>query len=349
MSNTETAPFIFILGIQRSGTTWAANIFDASPDTLLFMEPFAPSFGLFPGFPETSFFLNSAPPEITRQLREDMHRQLYRRKFLFSSRSLRDPRYFRVERGVARMLESFSNYIPQTISHRGSQFGLLNLNRMERSYPIYPKFGTPQHRVVKELRFAGKIPLLLDAFPSARYLVVVRNPHATVHSMLNWFAQDRLSELRSELNSFIEKLEVQSIGSEYKKLIAAIGRDDLARRAALYWRVSYETMVRKLDGNTAFRLLPYEALASQPTSIATDLFEWAGIPWAPSVTEYITYSSGENPKEPGAINTVRRSASYYLSWRDKICKEVIQAVDEMVTDSFLMENFRPFYEPDIAR
>lgn len=274
MSAPAPSSLLFVLGIQRSGTTWVANIFDASPDTLLFMEPFAPACGLFPDFPETGYFLNSAPPAITRLLRETMYRRLYRRKFLFLHRSLRSPSYFRFERGIARMAERFSKFAPWQLQRRVLQFSQLNLNR---------------------------------------------------------------------LDTFAEKLEAQAAGAEYKGLIAAAGHD-IARRAALYWRVSYETMVRQLQGSVEFRLLAYEALASRPADVAGDYFEWAGIAWAPTVSSYLEYSSGADTENPAATNTVRHSRTYYSSWREKITGEVYQAVDEMVRDSFLLENFRPFYQ-----
>lgn len=165
MSAPAPSSLLFVLGIQRSGTTWIGNIFDASPDTLLFMEPFAPACGRFPDFPETGYFLNTAPPTITRLLTETMYRRLYRRKFLFSHRSLQSPRYFRFERGIARMAERISKFAPRQLQRRILQFSQLNLNRLDPGYPIYRKPDTLRHCVIKELRFAGKIPLPQAAFP----------------------------------------------------------------------------------------------------------------------------------------------------------------------------------------
>ena len=129
-----------------------------------------------------------------------------------------------------------------------------------------------------------------------------------------------------------------------KGLIAAASQGGIAHRAALYWRVSYETMIRKLEGHPAFRLLPYEALARQPADTVKDLFEWARIPLSSTVESYLNYSSGSDTEKPSATNTVRQSRTYYSSWQEKITPEVRQAVDEMVDGSFLLEYLQPFYQ-----
>jgi hypothetical protein len=334
---------LFVLGLQRSGTTWIANILDLSPDTLLFMEPFAPAYGLFPEIPDQGFFLASAPPETTRVLRDEAAERLLRKKRLLSARSLTDPRRFRLERAAARLVSRLGRYVPSRIERRAAQFTLLNLNRFETSYPLYPKHRDPRHWVIKELRFAGKVPLLQAAFPQARYLVVLRSPHATVHSMLQWFSRGGLGEVKRELDAFVEKLECQQIGGQYAAQIARARAGGTAHRAALYWRVCYEQMVSTLEDGPSVRLLPYEALASQSVSETRDLLEWAGIPWAESVARYLDYSTGSETENPAAINTVRRSGTYYRSWEAKIAPEVRQAVDEIVQGSPLLDHFRPFY------
>ena len=345
MSTPPALPesLVFILGCQRSGTTWLANIFDASPDALLFMEPFSPPYGIFPEFPHPSTFLEVSTPELQRLLRVEMPVRLMRHKTLLFPRAVARPRWFRLERWVA---QKGRRFIPPPLRKRLDKFTLLNLNRFDDSFPLYPKSDHPNTWVIKELRFAGKILLLLEALPEVRLVVIIRHPCATVHSILNWFERGRLGELREQLDTYIERLEAQPVGAGYRDEIAMCRRGSLAHTVALYWRVSYETMVRQIERAPNAELLIYERLASQPRETVVALFGRLGIPWSNSIEEYISYSTSAHVEAPGPITTRRESASYYRSWVDKIPDDVRRAVLDVTRDSGLMSYFDPYYNKE---
>ena len=94
---------IFVLGCQRSGTTWLANILDSSPDILLFMEPFSIPFNIFPEFPEPSFFLDHSSPHLDHFLQTEFPTRLMQYKTLISKKSLYDPARFQMERRLLRI------------------------------------------------------------------------------------------------------------------------------------------------------------------------------------------------------------------------------------------------------
>jgi hypothetical protein len=309
------------------------------------MEPFAPAYGLFPEVPDQAFFLQSAPPAVVEVLQAQALNRLRNAKRLLSTQSITDPRLFRFERAVARLGNRVGRWLPTRVERRIAHFTLLNLNRFEDSYPIFPKTKTPSHWVIKELRFAGKVPLLRDAFPDARFLVVLRSPHATVHSMLRWFSRGGLGEVRRELNSFVEKLECQRIASAYAPQIEVARAVDLAHRAALYWRVCYEQMEHTLQRVEApYRILPYEAIARHPNAEAKALLDWAGIPWHSYTASYLDYSTAHDVHCPTATNTIRRSDTYSTAWIAEISDDVRQAVDEIVLDSPLLRHLRQYYQ-----
>ena len=96
---------VFILGCQRSGTTWLANIFDASPDTLLFMEPFAPGYKIFPEFPAASIFLDNSSSELNHLLKVDMQARIYQNKSLLFGKSKMNPNLFHIELRLSKLFE----------------------------------------------------------------------------------------------------------------------------------------------------------------------------------------------------------------------------------------------------
>lgn len=337
----------FVLGIPRSGTTWLANLLDASPDVRLFMEPFSTVSGYrFPELPSTSLFLESSPPELTRFLKGPFWERLHRGKYLFSEKSLTSTRWFRLERMIARLFWTRSGRVPYGWRNRINDFQLLNLNRFDSSYPLYDKSPDTQRvfPVIKELRLAGKIACLQQAFPDSRYVVIMRHPCATVHSILNWFARGRLYELRNELVYWLEAIQSQQVGNQYTEQIAWAQKQSLAAHVALYWRVSYETLYTRLSDSNQSLIIPYEQLASAPRATLQTISEFLGLPWSANFDDYLGRSTGKNDRSGSPTATIRDSARYYRRWVDEIPLNVRDLTLRITESSPLMPLFESFYE-----
>ena len=214
---------------------------------------------------------------------------------------------------------------------------------MDVSFPILTKNEQPPIWAIKELRLAGKIPVLLSAFPQAKFLVIIRHPAATVHSILTWFQRGQLGELHRELETYLEKIEVQSVAAPYKHLIARCRQGNLAHKVALYWRISYENMFSQLSQQPNTYFLVYEQLALQPKMTAEQMLGKLELPWSEYLEQYISFSTQKTLGLETAITTVRNSATYYRSWLDDVLAETQQSVWEIVEDSFLISQFEPFY------
>ena len=334
---------IFVLGCERSGTTWLANIMDSSPETLLFMEPFSIPYRIFSEFPERSYFLENSSPYLDHFLRTKFPARLTKYKKLFSEHAIYEPNCFRREKWLSQLGYKQKRFLPEQLKKRLMGFQLLNLNRMDDDFPIYQKNRRPAIWAIKELRLAGKIPVLLSAFPHARFLVIIRHPVATVNSILTWFGRGRLTELRRELEVYLEKIEVQSVSKPYKRLLDLCRNGTLAHKTALYWRISYETLFKRLVRHPNAHFLVYEQLASQPKSTVEEVFAKFNIPWSTSVTDYLSYSSRSNPVKPTALNTVRESRTYFQAWCSHVSDDLRQSVDEITFDSTLTSHFEPYY------
>lgn len=331
---------VFILGTERSGSTWLANIFDAAPSTVLFMEPFCVPVGMFADFPEPSFFIDGTSSTLTGFLRSEMPRRLLRNKTFLLENSFSTPRVFAVDRAFA---EAAKLSRIRKAQKKARKFQHLNLNRFDPRARSYPKNDPIEQVVIKELRLAGKIPLLKRAFPTARFVLIVRHPGATVNSILRWFRKGRLAELQNSMVTYLDKIAAQLIGLEYGQEIVACRRGSLAHTVALYWRVSYETMYNKLAGHDGLFVIAYEELASNPVETTKHLFAGLHIPWSPTVEDYVLYSSGDTPPNLGAVTTVRRSRTYYREWESEISDTTSKAVSEIAGESFLIPMFETYY------
>jgi hypothetical protein len=346
---------VLILGIQRSGSTWLANIFDHREDTLLFMEPFAPYAQIFPEAPPTSVYLTGVAPHAVDLFGGPLIDRLGRIKTLFTHRAATDPGWFRWERRTAHWLHRLKRLLPGRVAsalrRHLERHQHVNLNRFDPTYPLSRKHRAPRVWAIKELRLAGWTPVLREALPGTPMIVIVRHPMANVHSILSWFERGRLGELRADLDGFLDRLSAQSAGEPYRALIDRCRTGSLAHRAALYWRVHNEWLVRGLEGFPGFQLVVHEELASAPLATVRRIFEGAGLPASPGAEAYVAFSSESgNPIAPTSpTDTNRNSVEDYRAWQTKIAPEVEDAVAAVVADSFLLPLFEPYYRDDARR
>jgi hypothetical protein len=339
------ADLLFVLGTQRSGTTWLANIFDSHPDCLHFYEPFAPAYGIFPYFPGEFIYLEPPATRIATRLRHDLPRLVERRSRLF------DPvhasqRQFRAEAWLMGRIEAWGRRAHIGAPAFAAQFNLLHLNRIgQQPVAYFPKSDHVRLTAIKEVRLYFKLPFLAATFAEARFVHVVRHPAAVVNSMTNFLARGRLVEIREQIRHFADTVVAQPRFEHYRPLFDRIRGGTQAEKLAAYWRVANETLAADMAalGPRAFPLV-YERLATDPVARVGELFRWCGLPDSPSTDGYVRDSSTSRSERKTVLDTNRVSATYYRDWVGKTPPEVLNAVETVCADSPLMAEFAPYYD-----
>ena len=338
------ADLLFVLGTQRSGTTWLANIFDSHPDCLHFYEPFAPAYGIFPYFPSEFIYVEPPAPGLAARVRHDLPRLVEKRSRLF------DPvhasrRQFETEAWLMGQIETWGRRSRLGAPAFASQFNLLHLNRIGQ-HPVayFEKSDHIRLTAIKEVRLYFKLPFLAYTFPDARFVHVIRHPAAVVQSMMNFLQRGRLVEIRDQIEHFTTTVGAQDRFAAYRPLLARVERGSLPEKLAAYWRVANETLASDVAAAGA-RALPlvYERLASDPIERVSDLFRWCGLPESAATDAYVRGSSTSRSERKTVLDTNRVSATYYRDWVGKTPAEVLNAVESVCGDSPLMKEFAPFY------
>lgn len=336
---------LFVLGTQRSGTTWIANILDSHPDCLHFYEPFAPTHAIFPYFPDEFVYLDPPATPIAGRLRHDLPRLVERRSRLF------DPvhasrRQFEFEAWLMGSVETWSRRVRLRPPAFAAQFNLLHLNRIGQ-HPVayFPKSDHIRLTAIKEVRLYFKLPFLAATFPEARFIHVVRHPAAVVNSMVNFLKRGRLVEIRDHIDDFAATVAAQPRFEAYRPLLERIRRGTLEEKLAAYWRVANETLSSDAQGLGA-RTYPlvYEDLASDPLSRVSAMFRWCGLSMSPATEAYVRESSTSKSDRKTVLDTNRVSATYYRDWVGKAPAGVLDAVDGVCAESPLMRAFAPYYD-----
>ena len=336
-------PLVFLLGTQRSGTTWLANIFDSHPECLHYYEPFAPAYKLFPYFPGE--FQHVAPPAsaLAGRLRIDLPRlQSHRSKLFDPIHATRGQ--FEMEARLMGKLETAYRRFHLTPLRFAAQFNLLHLNRLGQRPVAYFEKGEIRVTAIKEVRLYFKAALFADAFPEAKFVHVVRHPAAVVSSMDHHLKRGRLIEIKANIGRFVAEVRAQGALSRYEPVLARVRDGHLFDALAAYWRVANEELERELAVEPSRSLsLVYEDLATDPLARTASMFAWCGLSMAQSTDAYVRASSTSRTDRRTVLDTNRVSATYYRDWVAKVSPEVLASVERVCGDSPLMARFAPFY------
>jgi hypothetical protein len=334
---------VFLLGTQRSGTTWLSNIFDSHPGCLHYYEPFAPAYRIFPYFPGEFRYLLPPERELAIRLRADLPRLIEYRSRLF------DPVYatrrqFECEAWLMGKLETLGRRTSSGALRFAAQFNLLHLNRIGQQPVAWFEKTDVRLVAIKEVRLYFKAAFLASALPDASFVHVVRHPAAVVLSMDNFLRRGRLVEIREHIGRMVETMREQEALARYGPVLDRVREGNLHDRLAAYWRIANEDLAAQLAVLPARSYpLVYEDLATDPLARTADMFAWCGLEMTPQTEAYIRGSSTSRSGRDTALDTNRVSATYYRDWVERVTPPVRDSVERLCGDSALMARFEPFY------
>lgn len=308
-SRSDKPEVAFLLGCERCGSTWLANVIDAHPDAELYMEPFADYAGLFPGIPERFVHVSSGREDLSQTVRRH-YRTLPDSKYPLLYRRGRPLRLKDMDDKLVRLFEWSSRLLHRRTPLSVLRYRLLQLHTQETPLDCQArKARRSKLLVTKELRLNFKVRLLCDAFPGARFLVLLRDPVAQLASVLRLMTQDRLGELRRALGSFDRLLAAQD---QLRPLADALpsrttGETTSPCALARWWYASYTVLLRDLEeAGAPHQVLYHDKLARTPAESTVILFAFLGLKLEPSVERYLQWSTSGTSPENSFVGTQRR-------------------------------------------
>jgi hypothetical protein len=330
---------VFLLGTERSGSTWVTNIFDAHPGVEVLMEPFADYAGLFPGFPGRNVCVPGPDATLSRILREGYARLpsckyplLYRPGRPAALMAIDQAAAFMTARLAARTRRSRPAWI---VRHE-----LLNLHQSAVGVAHRPrKESKPRVQVTKELRLNLKAPLLEYAFPGSAFVVTLRHPGAQIASVRRLMQTGRLAELRRSLDGFVDAVLTQERLRPYRSLVnRARGMDE---NLAAWWVIHNDVLLSDLDALGArVMLVEHARLAQEPVAVTAEMLAHAGLTMTPEVEAYLRHSTtGHGSSSP--LDTQRHSAEHARRTVADVSPEIRGALERVAQWAVAIELSSP--------
>jgi hypothetical protein len=337
------AATVFILGCERSGSTWLGNILDAHAGVEFWMEPFAPYAKIFPGFPDRNIHV-ARPEEGDCAIIRARWPRLTRYKYPLLRRHDRALSLRAVDQLLGGAIVAASNRLRIPTPAVINRYQLLNLNRSE--IPIRSqtrKAGAVELVAVKELRLNFKAAVLREVFPASRCLVTIRHPGAQLLSILERFATGSLRELFASLEGFFTAAAHQArFASFHEELRLLPASSSMADRLILWWLINYNTLLEDLDARgLPWKLVPHEGLCADPRGVVQEVFAFADLRVDDGVRRYLEFSTTGAQRSASPLDTVRRSREYSKSRIDQASPEIMESVQRTLRSCVAGDTLHP--------
>lgn len=318
---------LFILGSERSGSTWLANIFDAHPDVEFIMEPFADYAAIFPDVAGRNIYMKEGDKKSIECVQEG-YKGLTGLKYPLFYRRGRSLNWKYLDKIVITGYLFLKKMARKKPSPRYNRYQLLNLNNKEiRIKEQIRKRCEQVLDVIKELRLNFKIGLVSAAFPGSKYLVCIRHPGAQISSVIKLFARESLGELHRALDSFIENIKDNNRFTCYRPMIAKYdAKNNIHELLCLWWFINYDVLFNDLrKSGCEFYTVFHENISENPVAEVKRILDFSGIEMSGHVLAYLERSTRAKAGKNVNLDTNRDSAIH--------SRETIGSVDTNLEDT----------------
>lgn len=303
---------IFILGIERSATTWLSNLFEAHPKTMVYVEPLSRLTGQFENWPDR--FSKISDKENMAEYFLDEFENIRNHKTWLLTKFFSVPLAWKFDLW-------FSNFLVRKnlAVTAARDFSEINFHRKNQLY--VKKSDFIEHEIVKELRLNFNADIIKYIDGDARVLVIVRNVFANIDSIIQNMKKGNLQELKESLLRHYGEINLEVV---YK-----------------YWRDSYNSLLNTLDkSEMAYMVVNHTDLLKNPKEEVKQLADFAGLEDYSSLVEFV---SSSNTKGEGIHNTNRNHRALLKRNREAE-RNILPHIQELIEKDSLHPKLRDAFK-----
>jgi hypothetical protein len=306
---------ILVLGMPRSGTTWIGKLFDSHPDTLYRHEPDSVSRLSLPLYPA-----KESAPDYVAELQQ----------FLANLPGMRHPKVV----GKQPLFPKTYLSSQALAAYRASVALAKAAGRTKGNFPcVYRPTASRCGRtrlVWKSIESSGRLGVMVDAFPEASFIHVIRHPAGCVASRLRGEAAGRFDDAKPSADDLwrFKVLLATPTGKRHGLTLADVERLSPEERLAWRWVLGHEKIFADIKGCKRVLTVRYEDVCANPVGLTHQMFAFTGLGWSPQ-TEAFVHASTETTGRPAdtdyysVFKPPRASAD---RWRSELGPDVIDRI-----------------------
>ena len=217
------------------------------------------------------------------------------------------------------------------------------LNRSSRSLskrmrrwqiPDLGRASTSQLTVLKSVEALGRLPAMANGMSDTRVIHLIRHPAGYVSSQLRGREMGKFTN-----DTFLPK----QFSLEPARRRGMSGADAAklpdVERLAWSWMVMNEWALETTQSMPNVRTVIYDDIAANPLQQTRELFQWAGLDWAPSTERFLSGNLAAEQAANGFYSVDRNPAASANAWRRRLSPAVIERIYSVVSASLPAKHF----------
>lgn len=281
---------VFILGIERSATTWIANLIEAHPTTSVYVEPMSIYTARFKQWPDRFEEITDSETKA-KYFKSEFQISKKHKEWLFT-KWFQNPLAWQFDLWLSNFLVR-----KKIATEAARDFSEINFHR--KAQLGVAKSDETKLEVIKELRLNFNAHIIADIDKKARVLVVLRDMFANIQSILKHISQGSLIELKSLLLEHYGHINAETVYN--------------------YWKDSYNQLLEKLDqSGVEYLIIQHTELIKNPEREVLKLCNIVGLSDSVPILNYFTESNTEG----AGIHSTNRDHAELLKTNKRAKEEV---------------------------
>ncbi len=336
---------VFIVGNQRSGTSWLANILNRSRFLSLYYEPFEKELGLFDDFPEEPIYLEAFSASLAARFLNDFDALLRKKKRLLRIDTKQGQA---IHATIFELLHRLSGYGVSIKPRFVRQMRVLNQWHGRHLFANFIQKDKAAAPLIKETRLHLKIEAILKELPESKMILLSRHPYPVIKSTVNWFAKGSLCEFRKKMDYFLDVYRTQHALKDYVEVVEKNINADIESKLLVHWIISNDHLMRVADKYPSRVLfLPYESLCKNTKDCVLELADFLQLDFS-EMKDYVMESSTTKGRA-GIVDTKRMSSAYYKQWMQGVDERLYGKILEYAEMSLAIQRLQSEYADDIPK
>ncbi len=298
---------IFVLGIERSATTWVANILDHHPQLDVFMEPLSVGTSRFKEWPDRFTKLENLEQKA-RCFKEEFEKLRRHRKFLLS-RFSDSAKAWRTD---LKWAQTLARKWPS--ADAVMDFLELNFHRKNRRFSLDKE--QPLQTVIKEVRLNFNAGLISKLEQQVRIIIVIREAASCVRSIQGQIKMGNLVELKDDLAQRYGEITPQTLCS--------------------YWVESYLSLFEDLQSSDVnYKIIGHTDLLYRTDATVKEMLGFLNLKLHPVVNHYLSWSDQSGSGKHSTMRSRQQLMKQISKDRKQIYPQVETQLEQISTHPVL--------------